>query len=145
MSSFLNRSLQEAAQFIKPLNSLSVSVRYKAKKTVGAGNKNAGNANPKHRGWKVQDGKTVTAGTVLVTQTKTRFHPGLNVGFGRNGNLFAIEAGRVAVTCEKINPDFRHFWVRKNYAGRQDQVIYKKHFNVIPEKQHDRFVLIDAI
>lgn len=56
-----------------------------------------------------------------------------------------MEAGRVVITCEKINPDYSHFWVRKNYSGREGQLIYKKHFNVIPDKQHDRFVLKDLV
>lgn len=34
---------------------------------------------PKHRGWKRQDGSTVTYGTILATQTTPRFFPGLNV------------------------------------------------------------------
>lgn len=34
---------------------------------------------PKHRGWKRQDGHNVVTGTILATQTKPRFFPGLNV------------------------------------------------------------------
>lgn len=49
------------------------------------------------------------------------------------------------ITCEKIDPDFSHFWVRKTYSGRENQVIYKKHFNVIPEPQHNRFKLMDTL
>lgn len=67
------------------------------------------------------------------------------MGFGRDGSLYAMEHGRVYVTCEPINPNWNHFWVQKNYAGRHDQTIYKKHFNVVPEPQHQRFRLIDEI
>lgn len=56
-----------------------------------------------------------------------------------------MEAGKVMVTCEKINPWWKHPWVKRNYAGREGQVIYKKHFNIIPNPQHNQFQLIDKI
>lgn len=56
-----------------------------------------------------------------------------------------MEAGKVMITCEKINPDFKHFWVRKAYSGRENQVIYKKYFNVIPKPQHNQFKLISTL
>ena len=67
------------------------------------------------------------------------------VGFGKNGTLYALEKGKVIITCEKIDPNLDHSWARTHYAGRENSVIYKKHFNVIPEPQDNRFVLIDAI
>lgn len=82
---------------------------------------------------------------MLATQLTTRFHPGLNVGLGRNGTLFAMEAGKVVVTCEKFDPFWEHTWVQRIYSGREDQTIYKKYFNVIPEPQHNRFKLIDEV
>ena len=91
----------------------------------------------------MQDGHHVTAGTILATQLTPRFHPGLNVGFGRNGTLFAMEHGKVLVTCEKVDLNWDHSWVQRHYAGREDQVIYKKFFNVIAEPQHQRFKKID--
>ncbi|XP_015117668.1 39S ribosomal protein L27, mitochondrial [Diachasma alloeum] len=123
-----------------------VTVRNAAKK-AGTTTKNRGGncRKPKHRGWKVQDGHYVQAGHILATQMNTRFHPGLHVGFGRNGSLFAMEAGRVVVTCEKVDLNWDHTWIQRCYSGREGQTIYKKHFNVIPEKQHDRFKLVDAI
>jgi len=69
----------------------------------------------------------------------------LQVGFGRNGTLFAMEHGKVYVTCEPIDPNWDHSWIQRNYAGRQDQTIYKKFFNVIPENQHQRFKLVEEI
>ncbi|KDR17653.1 hypothetical protein L798_08360, partial [Zootermopsis nevadensis] len=100
---------------------------------------------PKHRGWRVQDGSFVQAGTILATQRTLRFHPGLNVGFGRDGTLFAIESGKVMVTCEKVDLNWEHVWVKKHYEGRNSQTFYKKYFNVIQEPQHTRFKLIDSI
>ncbi|KAG7213133.1 hypothetical protein KM043_002449 [Ampulex compressa] len=122
-----------------------ICIRYKAKKAGGSTRNSPDTRRPKHRGWRVQDGTFVRAGTILATQLKTRFHPGLYVGIGRDKTLYATEAGKVMVTCEKIDPDFNLKWVRDNYGNREGVVIYKKHFNVIPEPQHDRFKLIDAI
>ncbi|XP_012251248.2 50S ribosomal protein L27 [Athalia rosae] len=128
--------------FLKPF---IVSSRDASKKTGGSTRNQKGHARPKHRGWRVQDGRSVTAGTILATQLHLRFHPGLNVGFGRDGTLFAIEAGKVMVTCEKIDPNLEHTWISKNYEGRLNQTIHKKHFNVIAEPQHNIFKLIDSV
>lgn len=69
----------------------------------------------------------------------------VQVNLGKKGTLYALEPGKVVVTCEKINPNMKHRWCQINYAGREDCVIYKKYFNVIPEKQHDRFKVIDTV
>ncbi|KAJ0179225.1 hypothetical protein K1T71_004937 [Dendrolimus kikuchii] len=120
-------------------------VRHASKKTGGSTQNTSTKVKPKHRGWKVQDGHYVQAGHMLATQRTTRFHPGLNVGFGVNGTLFAMEAGKVIITCEKFDPNWEHTWVQRMYAGREQQKIFKKYFNVIPEPQHQRFRLIDEI
>jgi large subunit ribosomal protein L27 len=51
--------------------------------------------------------------------------------------------GKVYVTCERVDLNYDKEWVQNHFAGRADQKIYKKYFNVIPEKQHQRFRLID--
>lgn len=56
-----------------------VCVRYASKKASTSTRIKPGHPRPKHRGWKVQDGHYVQAGHLLVTQLRTRFHPGLNV------------------------------------------------------------------
>jgi len=56
-----------------------VCVRHASKKSSASTRNKGGHSRPKHRGWKVQDGTIVQAGRLLVTQRKTRFHPGLNV------------------------------------------------------------------
>ncbi|KOB65832.1 Ribosomal protein L27 [Operophtera brumata] len=120
-------------------------VRNASKKTGGSTQNTNCKVKPKHRGWKVQDGHSVKIGHMLVTQRTTRFHPGLNVGFGGNGTLFAMEPGKVVVTCEKFDPNWDHTWVQRLYAGRTQQTILKKYFNVIPEPQHQRFRLVDEV
>lgn len=54
-------------------------MRNASKKTGGSTKNPKGHARPKHRGWRVQDGQFVSAGTILATQLTPRFHPGLNV------------------------------------------------------------------
>ncbi|XP_030749313.1 uncharacterized protein LOC115877313 [Sitophilus oryzae] len=121
------------------------SVRYASKKTSGSTRNTSPKTRPKHRGWRVQDGHQVTAGTILATQRHLRFHPGLNVGFGKNGTLFAIIPGKVMITCEKADVNWEHTWVERCHSHRKGVNFYKKYFNVIPEKQHQNFKLIDQV
>jgi large subunit ribosomal protein L27 len=57
--------------------------------------RNGRDSNAQHRGIKRYAGQGVTAGTILVRQCGTRFHPGLNVGLGRDYTLFALSDGVV--------------------------------------------------
>ncbi|XP_037029490.1 39S ribosomal protein L27, mitochondrial [Bradysia coprophila] len=120
-------------------------IRNASKKAGGSTRNTKNQGRPKHRGWRVQDGHYVSNSTILATQRTPRFHPGLNVGLGRNGTLFAMDHGRVYVTCEQIDPNWDHNWVQRHYAGREGQTIYKKYFNVVPEEQHQRFKLVDEV
>ncbi|XP_012231675.1 large ribosomal subunit protein bL27m [Linepithema humile] len=148
LSQLFSLALQNARQTLvsNDINNLAkVCVRYASKKGGTSTRNKKGHPRPKHRGWKIQDGKYAQAGMILVTQRTLRFHPGLNVGFGKDGTLFALEAGKVLVTCEKIDPNWDHSWVKNAYGGRENQVIYKKYFNVLPDPQHNRFKLINII
>ena len=65
-------------------------------KTKGAGStKNGRDSQAKRLGVKVYDGTTVHAGTIIVRQRGTRFHPGENVGRGGDDTLFAKAGGTV--------------------------------------------------
>ena len=57
--------------------------------------RNGRDSNPQFRGVKRWGGQRVTAGTILVRQCGTRFHPGHNVGQGKDYTLFALTAGTV--------------------------------------------------
>ena len=52
----------------------------------------------KRLGCKRFDGQIVTAGTILVRQHGTKFHPGQNVGRGKDDTLFALCDGTVKFT-----------------------------------------------
>ena len=65
-------------------------------KTKGGGStRNGRDSQAKRLGVKVFDGTSVRAGTILVRQRGTRFHPGHNVGRGGDDTLFATTAGTV--------------------------------------------------
>ena len=56
---------------------------------------NGRDSNAQRRGVKRFGGQKVTAGTILVRQLGTRFHPGVNVGCGKDYTLFALKDGVV--------------------------------------------------
>ena len=64
------------------------------KKGQGA-SRNGRDSNPQHRGVKKFGGQSVRAGAILVRQCGTKFHPGFNVGIGRDDTLFALTDGTV--------------------------------------------------
>ncbi|RME01719.1 MAG: 50S ribosomal protein L27 [Calditrichaeota bacterium] len=64
------------------------------KKGVGS-SKNGRDSNPQFLGVKRFDGQFVTAGSILVRQRGTKFHPGLNVKKGKDDTLFAVIDGKV--------------------------------------------------
>ncbi len=47
-------------------------------------------------GVKAHDGQTVKSGMIIVRQRGTHFHPGKNVGIGKDDTLFALAPGKVA-------------------------------------------------
>ncbi|MCJ7558815.1 MAG: 50S ribosomal protein L27, partial [Gammaproteobacteria bacterium] len=52
-------------------------------------------------------GEEVLAGNILVRQRGTEFHPGPNVGLGRDHTLFALADGKVAF--RRKGPKMRRF------------------------------------
>lgn len=66
------------------------------KKGVGS-TRNGRDSEAKRLGVKKHAGEVVTAGSILVRQRGTHFHPGLNVGIGKDDTLYAKIPGRVAI------------------------------------------------
>ncbi len=65
-------------------------------KTKGGGStKNGRDSNAQRLGVKVFDGTVINAGTIIVRQRGTKFHPGNNVGRGGDDTLFATARGAV--------------------------------------------------
>jgi large subunit ribosomal protein L27 len=58
--------------------------------------RNGRESHSKRLGIKVYGGGSVTAGSILVRQRGTKFHPGRNVGRGKDDTLFALVDGVVA-------------------------------------------------
>lgn len=56
---------------------------------------NGRDSNPNRLGVKRYAGQKVSAGSILVRQRGTKFHPGENVGTGRDYTLFALKDGTV--------------------------------------------------
>lgn len=57
--------------------------------------RNGRDSKSKRLGVKLFDGQRVRAGSIIVRQRGTRFHPGTNVGCGRDFTLFALADGSV--------------------------------------------------
>ncbi|WP_110206078.1 50S ribosomal protein L27 [Nocardioides daejeonensis] len=66
-----------------------------ASKKGASSTKNGRDSNAKRLGVKRFGGQAVNAGEILVRQRGTQFHPGVNVGRGRDDTLFALAAGAV--------------------------------------------------
>ena len=49
----------------------------------------------KRRGVKIYGGQTIKTGQIIVRQKGTKFHPGAQVGIGRDHTLFALHDGTV--------------------------------------------------
>ena len=76
------------------------------KKGTGS-TRNGRDSNAKRLGVKRFGGESVRAGNILVRQRGTRFHPGVNVGLGKDHTLFAKADG--TVRFETKGPDNRKF------------------------------------
>jgi large subunit ribosomal protein L27 len=66
-----------------------------AHKKAGGSSRNGRDSESKRLGVKRFAGQAVNAGNILVRQRGTEFHPGSNVGMGRDHTLFALSDGKV--------------------------------------------------
>ena len=66
-----------------------------AHKTGAASTKNGRDSNSQRLGVKRFGGQKVNAGEIIIRQRGTHFHPGVNVGRGKDDTLFALSAGAV--------------------------------------------------
>jgi large subunit ribosomal protein L27 len=74
-----------------------------AHKKAGGSSRNGRDSKPKMLGVKRYGGQFVPAGNILVRQRGTQFHPGTNVGVGKDYTLFALVDGTVEFTTKGPN------------------------------------------
>ncbi|MGR4001452.1 MAG: 50S ribosomal protein L27 [Alphaproteobacteria bacterium] len=66
-----------------------------AHKKAGGSSRNGRDSPGQRLGVKRSGGQLVRAGTIIVRQRGTKFHPGRNVGLGRDHTIFALTYGEV--------------------------------------------------
>ncbi len=74
-----------------------------AHKKAGGSTRNGRDSESKRLGVKKFGGEQVLAGNIIVRQRGTRFHPGLNVGMGKDHTLFAKTPGVVQFQEKGLN------------------------------------------
>ena len=67
-----------------------------AHKKAGGSSRNGRDSAGQRLGVKKFGGEAVVAGNIIIRQRGTKWHPGVNVGMGKDHTLFALEAGAVA-------------------------------------------------
>ena len=67
-----------------------------AHKKAGGSSRNGRDSESKRLGVKKFGGEQVLAGNILIRQRGTKWHPGTNVGIGKDHTLFALQNGAVA-------------------------------------------------
>ena len=71
-----------------------------AHKKAGGSTRNGRDSNPKMLGVKKFGGELVIPGNIIVRQRGTHFHPGANVGMGKDHTIFAKVKGKVLFRCK---------------------------------------------
>jgi large subunit ribosomal protein L27 len=71
-----------------------------AHKKSGGSSRNGRDSESKRLGVKKFGGERVLAGNIIIRQRGTKWHPGDNVGLGRDHTLFALQAGSVKFTTK---------------------------------------------
>jgi large subunit ribosomal protein L27 len=67
-----------------------------AHKKAGGSSRNGRDSESKRLGVKKFGGEEVLAGNIIVRQRGTKWHPGSNVGLGRDHTIFALSQGAVS-------------------------------------------------
>ena len=78
-----------------------------AHKKAGGSTRNGRDSQPKYLGVKRFGGETVQAGAIIVRQRGTQYHPGLNMGIGRDHTLYALVNGTVQFVVKGLHK--RHY------------------------------------
>ena len=73
-----------------------------AHKKAGGSSRNGRDSESKRLGLKKYGGQTVRAGNIIVRQRGTKFHPGKNVGIGKDHTLFAKIDGELKFEKKRL-------------------------------------------
>jgi large subunit ribosomal protein L27 len=65
--------------------------------------RNGRDSNAQHRGVKLYGGQAVMAGNIIIRQCGTKWHPGFNVGMGKDYTLFALIDGTIEFKGKKVH------------------------------------------
>ena len=79
-----------------------------AHKKAGGSSRNGRDSESKRLGVKKFGGQAVLAGNIIVRQRGTKWHPGDNVGLGKDHTLFALCSGQVAFRDGKLGRKYVH-------------------------------------
>ena len=71
-----------------------------AHKKAGGSSRNGRDSAGRRLGVKKFGGEAVIPGNIIIRQRGTKYHPGLNVGIGKDHTIYSLVEGRVAF-CEK--------------------------------------------
>ncbi|MDX2049968.1 MAG: 50S ribosomal protein L27 [Rickettsiaceae bacterium] len=74
-----------------------------ATKKAGGSSRNGRDSAGRRLGVKKSDGQSVIPGNIIVRQRGTKFHPGPNVGIGKDHTIFALIVGKVSFERKKHN------------------------------------------
>ncbi|KAI8072688.1 ribosomal L27 protein-domain-containing protein [Gongronella butleri] len=115
MSSLLQRSLTNSTRAWATLArpsitspvALDTQVRFATKKSGGS-SRNGRDSAGRRLGVKKFGGQEVVPGNIIVRQRGTKFHPGDNIGIGKDHTLFALEPGFVKFYKDPEHPKRRY-------------------------------------
>ena len=79
-----------------------------AHKKAGGSSRNGRDSESKRLGVKKFGGENVLAGNIIVRQRGTKWHPGTNVGLGKDHTLFALTDGSVCFRDGKLGRKYVH-------------------------------------
>ncbi len=77
-----------------------------AHKKAGGSSRNGRDSAGRRLGVKLFGGQEAVAGNIIVRQRGTKFHPGTNVGIGRDHTLFALVDGRISFKRTHLDRTF---------------------------------------
>ena len=73
-----------------------------AHKKAGGSTVNVRDSAGRRLGVKLSDGEYAKSGSIIIRQRGTKFHPGINVGKGKDDTLFAKKNGLIKIITKKL-------------------------------------------